>query len=451
MIDCPFCGSKKKLWKSSRGNTFRCFGHCDNGASGGLYDIFSFYELANGKNQYFHHTICMVARDFNYISSEEADRIMGGYSKNNGIEYKKTHIRDYKEKIKEENNLLTQDTKIISDVYEAISQISPLTNRQMKYLKNIRKLDLSRIKKDYFNMPFTFGDKGIEFMNKLVEYIKEKYGYNKDDLYGIPGFFLNTETQEINFVYSKGIGMKTRNASGLISAIQIRTYDKIDESGNVTSSKEFPKYIWLTSSRKEKGAYCSSPADVIVPENLAYTSLFITEGKFKSEIISKEFKSTCLSIPGVNQWRDKIETEIDFINDNIKHINNIYICFDSDMGCNLKVYNSFKDMTSTLIDKYQNKNFEIVVWDESFGKGLDDVILSNNKDKLSKVKFEQYIKAYERFLKILQKRYDVYNLNVRYKDSLEDIAKEELSNIYQEEVLKLLNVKTLAEEASSNV
>lgn len=65
------------------------------------------------------------------------------------------------------------------------------------------------------------------------------------------------------------------------------------------------------------GVSPSTPLDVTYPEKQPNNILFITEGRFKSEVIAKEINSTCISVQGVGNWNG-IEREIYEVEDYLK-------------------------------------------------------------------------------------------------------------------------------------
>lgn len=76
------------------------------------------------------------------------------------------------------------DEYIRNKVYQAMRDIAPLTEKDIRYLKEVRRLDDKRIKKDYFRIP-SESNKKETFLRKL----KKITGYNNDTLKTVPGFF----------------------------------------------------------------------------------------------------------------------------------------------------------------------------------------------------------------------------------------------------------------------
>ena len=432
MSNCPFCyeSNRRKLYKTP-GNAFICYAGCNDERP---IDIFEYYKLKFNVS-FFEAKVCL-ARDFGYIESEIADKLLKGKS---SIPYEAKKVINKKKfaPVKKEEAPM-QPIDVINNVYNTMAKILPLKEEQYYYLKEIRKLPKERMIKDYFRLPYTKGDAGIAFMNKLLPILKEKYGYEEKDLVGIPGFYRD-EAGRMTFAGGRGICMKARKADGTVHGIQIRNYTSIKEDGNLYINDPAYKYLWVTSRDKKDGTTGRAAIDVIIPDGELYTTLLITEGKFKSEIMAKRFSSPVISLPGVKQWKNVLDPEIKYINDNIRKINNIIVCFDADMGTNLDVYEQLEKMTKTVLYKY-NDEVKMAVWDQRFGKGLDDVIISNNEDKIKKILCKDYFEKYSDFTKKVVEQYQRKGANVYYKDTKQRVAKEELLSIYTETVLIPLGV-----------
>lgn len=430
MSRCPFCGNKK-FYETNK-NGFRCY-RCHPEK----INIFNYYMLKF--NVGFFEAEISLARDFGFIDSEVAEKILNKTSKGNSVFVNKSVVESRPVIEDIEESVPLQSPEVISNVYDSISKLSPLKKEQYKYLRDIRNLSIDRIVADYFNMPYMYGDAGYKFMDKLLQYLSKKFGYKESDLIGIPGFYMD-ENNRVVFIKRKGIGMKARNASKFVNGIQIRNYDSIKEDGNLYIKNNKYKYLWVSSRDLEKGCPAGASIDVIFPNGEMHTSLFITEGKFKSEVISKRFISPVISVQGVSQWRSVLEPEIKYVDENIRKVKSIFVCYDADMGTNLRVYAEFKSMTETVLTKY-SANVKMAVWDERFGKGLDDVILAGNTDKIKKIYYKDYCDKYEIFITELESRYEIRNFEVFYKGTNNKVKEESLRDLYSSLVLAPLNVE----------
>ena len=283
------------------------------------------------------------------------------------------------------------------------------------YLLKTRDISTDRVNKDYFTMPYCSSD----FMNKLILKLEEK-GLSEKDLLGIPGFYLSKEGKVL-FKSYRGIGIRIKNGSQ--SRIQIRLRKPF-----LNKSNKYQRYIWFSSQHDYKGCGSGSPVDILYPsiskEDMKRI-VFLTEGKFKSEMINKHFDSISLSIQGITSWQNKIKPQIQYVQKDA-NIKGIFICYDADMSSNLQVYYQCKEMVKHELDMFHKKNIFIVTWDASLGKGIDDLINNGHKDKVKKIEFYKYEKIYDKFLNSFPKNDKGEILNKEGNV----INKEELYNEY---------------------
>lgn len=433
MSVCPFC-YKDSLYET-KGNTLKCY--AKSGCNGQSYDIFGYYMEKFGVS--FYVALIKLAQDFGYIKDDIAERILSKTYTGTSVRVNREVVEQKKKVLEEVNKYAKhQSPQVINDVYEALAKLSKIKEYEKLHLLNFRDLSEDRIERDYFTMPYMYGDAGYEFMGKLKAYIYSEYGYTEDMLIGVPGFYRD-ENDKITFISRKGIGMKARNASGMVNGLQIRNYDFINATGKLYLGEDKSKYTWVSSRKLKDGCPTNACVDVIIPDGDMYTTVFITEGKYKSEIISRKFKCPVIAVPGVTQWRSVVTSEMEYIDANIRKVNNIYLSYDADMGTNLNVYREFKLMAEELLEK-STATLKVVVWSETFGKGLDDVILSNNADKIKKILYPDYIEKYEAYLKELKKRYTIDGSAIYYSNTEDEVDKGELYELYSEMVLEPLGV-----------
>jgi len=151
------------------------------------------------------------------------------------------------------------------------------------------------------------------------------------------------------------------------------------------------RYLWLSSAKKNEGTGAGPlPVHVSIPtERLAQhepgtvvktDTVWITEGPLKGDICAdlikdnysqeeiKEIGDTFICIPGVQSWRlalpilEKME---------VKTVN---VALDADATSNLNVREVLKELGKELAVRGLNVN--VVMWNEEFGKGLDDLFLA---------------------------------------------------------------------------
>lgn len=185
-------------------------------------------------------------------------------------------------------------------------------------------------------------------------------------LLGIPGFYLEKGVIEKRSDI-KGIGIPMYNANGNITAIQIRRSEV---------SEGQARYVFLSSRGLEMG--CSCGAQVTIEEPFIDGDVYITEGHFKAVEIRKHFGSTAISVQGVNNIKP-LEIEIPNLLKRRK-ISRFILAFDADMKRNPAVKRALLKLSNNL--SQYGIPIVYMVWDEKYGKGIDDVIQAGHADKL---------------------------------------------------------------------
>lgn len=408
---CPFHDDKSygNFHINESKGFFKCFNCGEKG------DVFTIVQKSCGCD--FPESIWILARDYNFITQEEFKT--QNISIKNTSELIKSISRSKRPKVRL-SELASREK--INFIYNIFSKLSPLTDNDKEYLINTRGVDEKRVDLDYFTMPYCTNS----FMDKLIEELKLN-GFNEKDLLGVPGFYL-AENDAVLFIGYKGIAIKIRNSLGEVTGIQVRLHTPF-----VDKNKKVQRYIWFSSHDKHLGCSSGSPLDVSFPlmdSDDIKAIVFLTEGKFKSEQINQHFNSISISIQGVASWRNKIRNEILKIQ-KISTVKGIFICYDSDMISNLQVYQQCKSMVEEELDIFHKNNIFIVVWDISLGKGIDDLINNNHKDKVKKIQFYKYVEMYENFLKRynINQKGEVFNKDGQIL-SRNDIHKEFMNDIF---------------------
>lgn len=440
-VECPACHKKKFTLYD---NVCECFGCGTNGRM----DIFSLYMFLNNTGD-FQQALYGLAKDFNFISQEEYDSFFDKNTNSKKLEINYDVVNERRrlqeEKEKKCPTAKLQSKEVIHNVYSLIKEMYPVTGKQRFSIKKERNLSNERINKEYFRMPYV----NDEFYNKLFKAIKDRFGYEPLDLIGVPGFY-SQDMKTVKFVKRKGLGLLMSGADNVIQAIQIRAYDFIDDNGNMILKEKFDKegnkinrakYYWCGSHGEPNGCSPGSPVDVIIPKkkDTMLKTCFITEGKFKEEIIVEHFNCPSISVQGVGNWEGRIAPELEFISKNFKEMKYAYIAYDADMAFNFKVYNSCKRMALEEILPL-NVSVMIVVWDYHFGKGIDNAIVNGYKDKLKAVNIQDFIKVYEIYkTKIME----IYPNSIETKildENKQGVDSEILYPLYKDIVLKPLGV-----------
>ncbi|PLS19771.1 DNA primase [Bacillus sp. M6-12] len=284
---------------------------------------------------------------------------------------------------------------------------SILSPEHMEHLKNERNLTEDEIKD---GMYFTFPTRWV--LKDFSEQLRDRFKDGEFILEKIPGFYydktINPKTQrEKGFTFAKhsGIGIGIKNSKGQVIGIQIR-HDKKNE--------EKSRYVWFSSSfasyddKFEFGTSSGSPIDVVYPTVLKNRNIIITEGRFKSQQIAKEVGSIAISVQGVGSWRGIVK-ELDSIPESsvLKNllpdrefvINTVLVAFDADMNYKVQVFEQAKKMTDAL-EKVEDYKYPVYYlnWDENLGKGMDDVLISGNKQAIKRYDKQKWDKQYENMI-----------------------------------------------------
>ena len=452
-LTCPFCGRKGAfVLRSKRCDCYKC---------SRSYNVFTYYEEKFGGD--FFAAKISLARDFGIMPADKAEEILEKRRKEGKLvpsfSEKKIVDQEMVKRLNKQdkwNEAERQTEDVIDNVYTAMSRVSMLTEAQYKHLLTARNLTIDRIAKDYFRMPKTYINKvREEFMDTLVKDINKHYGYTVDTLIGVPGFYRDEKSKKVTMVpVSGGIAIKSRTANGKISGFQTRNYSYINaDNGSYDivvdekvededKKKKNNKYSWFSSPRRNEGVSSRTCVDVLFPPNKKMRrQLYITEGKFKAEAIVKAYLSPVISLPGVTQWKGVLDPQISYIQKNILEIKDIFICFDADIGVNLRVYNAFAGMAEEVLKNHKELNVFVLVWDERFGKGMDDAINANNDNKVKRVRIGEYLDEYKKFIEELEGKYDINGFDIYYRKTKEKVKKSELFEIYKEKVLIPLKVE----------
>lgn len=313
---------------------------------------------------------------------------------------------------------------VFSEGESLLKKNKRLSKKHLQHLKEERKLTDEEIEKTgYFTMP----NRSKYFMQEFLKVLKERYSYEEETLKHIPGFYWVNKLGGMTFLSVKGIGIPIRNEKEQVVGIQIRRDEaKVGEK----------RYIWFSSSfANEKegmsdGTGSGSPIHICYPKtNKHPEDLYITEGIFKAQQLAKTYQSTCISVQGVQNWRDKIDSYIEYAEEvKGQAIYRIHIYFDADVSENIHVYLAFREMYLTLKEEFPLLQFFYYWWDKDFGKGIDDLLLNRFESEIKKIDCKTYVKAYDEMIEELQAVYGV---------TISELEKELLEMEYQEKIVPL--------------
>lgn len=296
---------------------------------------------------------------------------------------KKPVIRKYKRRnsnyILDEIGLKT-DNKKLDKAYNIFLDKLELSEEHKEHLINTRDISMDIIEKRKYKAYPTYEEIKSIFSKLYLEY------EDLDNIFkGVPGFYKKRvgDKWEWRMVYNEGIIIPIRNAKEQIIALQIRA-DRKKTNGIRYSWFSSGHHVYTDNTRF--GVSSGTPLDVVYPENRPNNILFITEGRFKSEIIAKEINSTCISVQGIGNWNG-IEREIyeaeDYLKQKYKEFLGfvkIYIAFDMDIYTNSQGYQQLKKMSDCIQNEFLMKEICYIEWDKEY-KGIDDFILNNKMNK----------------------------------------------------------------------
>lgn len=320
-----------------------------------------------------------------------------------------------------------QDPNVNDKVYTAFASFCPLSAKHKQHLLTERMLTEERLS-DYFTFPCYGKEKIISKLYKSLPWLTQ------DMLIKVPGFFFDKKIGKVTYAGYKGIGILIKDVpynsptgkKQKVLAIQIRK-DTVSEGEQ--------RYVWMSSSfaqyDTEKyigGCGCGSLKDVLTPETInpeINYSVFITEGKFKSEKIVSygNDKNISVSVQGVSSWNG-IEKVIEKLKSRLK-VGRLLIAFDADMMINPAVYKHSKDMAAQLKTS-TNIPVKYLLWRLSEGKGIDDLLIAGHGANVKLIETESFNKLYDEVFHNTLNRFTGFDP----KKTIRDIPKESLEEFY---------------------
>ena len=315
-VQCPCCDDspqKRHLNINLKKGVFRC-PKCD--VHGGILDLYSLFTGVP-RNQVL-----------NDIASKKATPPI--------YKPKKPVIKDCAE-------LPISEISIRDNTYKALlSKLTLSPDHQDNLLK--RGLDYNDIQRlGYKTMP-------VAGMSAIAAQLRSE----GIELEGVPGFYQN-DSGEWTFTGGKrGILIPVLDQYKRIQGLQLRL-DNVNRR----------KYRWVSSSNFNNG--CRSEGWTHISGEIKST-MIITEGPMKADIINALKGLTVLAVPGVNS----LKTLEKVLNTCREHgLIRIMTAFDMDFLVNHHVQNGYNNLLR-LIDS-MGLSYGIYVWDSRF-KGLDDYI-----------------------------------------------------------------------------
>ncbi len=252
-------------------------------------------------------------------------------------------------------------------------------------------------------------------------------------LEGVPGFYIQDGGWALNINYS-GFYVPYRDAQGRIVGLQIRK--DIDEN---------PKYLWLSSSDKEKGCSSGSPLHFVNPDFVrANKTIFITEGALKADIINEKYEAGIVAMAGVTAVNH--QKLVNTIFEEFPDLERVVIAFDMDWKENEAVRKALLSLLNVLKERYIS--VLVANWDKSLGKGLDDLV--NTQEFLdSSDELIDYIPAQDFLTRFFSEELNSYDTvqNQAMKESKEfeenqDFVEYETEPIFTNSQEQAIRIKT---------
>lgn len=366
---CPFHNDRKMgnfKVNTSKG-IWRCFA-CGEGGKGGA----SFYEKYHGVSRLT--AVAEVGLRHHAITQEEANLLLKKAPSEKAVravQVKRTLSKPVvNEKLKPDE---------LDQVYRLFISCGPsMTESFRENLIRTRHLDDVDLK-FFFAMPRY----SAAFMAAFYQKLREN-GIQKDVLNHTPGIYFDTENNLYRFVDpgSNALGIIANDEQGRINGIQIR---------RETEDKK-KRYIWFSSGFADggnekctNGTINSGVIDVLPGSRDGV--LACTEGKFKAIKLNK-MGLTVLNMHGVTTW--PAERVMQYAKGH--GISKILLCYDADVSENDAVAKAALKFSKKLI--VGGIQVEYLVWDSSYGKGVDDMINNGYQEQLSTRKafnFNHYV------------------------------------------------------------
>jgi hypothetical protein len=207
------------------------------------------------------------------------------------------------------------------------------------------------------------------------------------DLGGIPGFFrkngrwmLNIgewrDKEGITHSFHQGFLVPVRDVQGRIEGFQIRRAEvKPDE----------PRYIWLSSSRKEEGCSSGAPIHYRNPERARETGqAIITEGALKGDVVAHLLggENAVIAVAGVLSFPEDLGRRLKW---QLPELQQVVIAFDADADRKPEVQHGLRRLSESL--RAAGLDVRELKWAEALGKGLDDYLLADPAHRIRMRKF----------------------------------------------------------------
>ena len=275
----------------------------------------------------------------------------------------------------------------LDEAYKIFLKLSSLDNRTMDALLERR---LSKEEISYYGFK-TFPKRVIK--SELNRLLRE----SEISPEAVPGLYLRNGDTDASFNFHDAIILPVTTVDGFIAGLQLRFFNTTEGTS---------RYIWFSSNKftypkyQFDGKSPGTPLGFVDKEVKNTTTLFITEGLFKAIAINKCYGCPVISVQGVGNYAG-IDKTLEKVLKKYPHINRILIAYDADFIGNISVTSHAVRLYQTMQTAFPNMKYQYVMWDEKYGKGFDDLIVStggwNVKNIVSTVDMEMFSEAFEQF------------------------------------------------------
>ena len=259
---------------------------------------------------------------------------------------------------------------------------------------------------------------------------------DKFNLAGVPGFWQNANGKW-QMAGKAGMIVPCRAADGSISALKIRIADR-DSVG---------KYIHLSSNpKKDKDGKAKYPGGTAAQVSVHHPlvghtilpgeTLRITEGELKADIATVISGTYTISLPGINMWEWAFDAVAKL------KPGKILLAFDADKGKEVSSSTSpdakpfaVAKALASLFTGLKEKGFDVAIedWDESAGKGIDDVLAAGLSDHVREMSNDQATEFVANALRDEMPLNWIFIIGTKRFvdfDSLHELDKEQFSDKY---------------------
>ncbi len=335
-IPCPCCDDdpkKKHLNINLEKDVFRC-PRC--GFAGGALDLYAYFTGTNRryvKKEIMRRLDMKEAEVGNYPPPQTSDKPNSTSRHSSGAVKVAATKEDYP---------LT-DLDARHETYTALLDMLSLADDHRENLRN-RGLTDDEIKSlGYKTTPYLG-------MPKMAKQLQEDGYY----LPGVPGFYRNKDGAWTFVREQRGILIPVRSPDGKIQGIQVRR-DHVAKR----------KFRWISSAGKADGCKAECWTHLAGP---IQSTIILTEGPMKADIIHKLSGDTVLAVPGVHSLKH-LSVTLEQLRD--QGVVKIKTAFDMDFHYNPFVQRGYQALTELLANL--DFCYSTYVWDSRY-KGLDDYI-----------------------------------------------------------------------------